>query len=347
MIKLSICIPTYNFGKFIGQTLDSILPQVSAETEVIVLDGGSTDDTASVVATRQRNYPQLIYHRQGYRGGIDRDIEKVVSLAQGKYCWLFSADDVMLPGAIHKILEAIKSNYDVYICEHIMCSLDMTPIAEHSPFININQPKLFNLGDASQKLEYFRSARTSEAFFSFLAGPIFKKSIWDSANVPESFRSTFWIVAGHLLSMIPSGITVSYLCEKLLHKRGENDSFSDRGVVNRFRIAIEGFHHVANTIFGERSFEAFHIKRVLRNELTLQVLLLTKIYAVINPAREDVHVLNHIVKMHYSDSCLGNWMKLALYKSASVTLLKTARWLKKRIYNVVVSWLKSTYSKLT
>ena len=322
MVKLSICIPTYNFGKFIGQTLDSILPQISAEVEVIVLDGGSTDDTSDVVAARQCNYPQLAYHHQSFRGGIDRDIEKVVGLAQGQYCWLFSADDIMLPGAVDKVLEAIKSNYDVYICEHILCSLEMIPIGEHPPFNNINQPKLFNLGDVSQKLEYFRSARTSEAFFSFLSGPIFKKSIWDSANVPESFRSSHWIVAGHLLSTIQEGIKVSYLCEKLLHKRGENDSFSDRGVVNRLRIAIEGFHHVANSIFGKHSEEAFHIRRVLRTELPLQALLATKLFAAKNPEKENVHVLNRIVKMLYSEPCLDNWAKYAQYKMG-VDLLHT------------------------
>lgn len=340
-IKLSICIPTYNFGRFIGETLDSILPQISPEVEVIILDGGSTDDTAKVVADRQHDNSQLIYFAQGFRGGIDRDIEKAVSLARGEYCWLFSADDVMLPGAIGKILDAVKSGYDVYICEHILCSLAMIPIADHPPFNDLDHAKLFDLGNVRQRLDYFRSARTSEAFFSFLSGPIFKKSVWDGAEIPESFRSSYWIVAGHLLSMVASGIKVNYLCEKLLYKRCDNDSFSDRGEINRHRIAIEGLHHIANSIFGKHSEEAFHIRRVLRNELTLHTLLLSKIRAANNPAKEDVLVLNRIVKMHYSDPLMDNWMKLALYKIASVNMLKAGWWLKKRTYNVVVSRLKA------
>lgn len=334
MIALSICIPTYNFGKFIGQTLDSILPQASAEVEVIVLDGGSTDNTADEVATRQRNYPQLAYHCQNFRGGIDRDIEKVVSLAQGKYCWLFSADDIMLPGAIDKVLEAIKSNHDVYLCEHILCTLEMEPIKEHPPFNHIAHPRLFDLGDASQRKEYFRSARTSEAFFSFMSGPIFKKEIWDSVTVPESFRGTCWIVAGHLLSAMARGLTVNYLGEKLIHKRGENDSFSDRGIVNRYRIAIEGLQHVVSNIFGERTEEAFHIRRVVRNELTLRYLLLAKLMAAENPSKEDIDVLNRIVKMHYADPGLGNWITHMLYKTAPVAALKPVYWLKRRLFSM-------------
>lgn len=334
MIALSICIPTYNFGKFIGQTLDSILPQASAEVEVIVLDGGSIDDTADVVATRQRNYPQLAYHRQNFRGGIDRDIEEVVGLAQGKYCWLFSADDIMLPGAINKVLDAIKSNCDVYLCEHVLCTLEMVPIKEHPPFNHIAHPRLFNLGDASQRKEYFRSARTSEAFFSFMSGPIFKKEIWDSVNVPESFRDTCWIVAGHLLSAISRGLTVNYLGEKLIYKRGGNDSFSDRGLVNRYRIAIEGLQHVANNIFGEHTEEAFHIRRVVRNELTLRYLLLAKLMAAEDPSRESIDVLNRIVRMHYADPGLESWIKHALYITAPVTVLKTMYRLKRQLFSI-------------
>lgn len=125
MIHLSICIPTYNFGRYIGEMLDSILPQLTTGVELIVLDGGSTDETLYEVVARQSECNQLIYYQQGFRGGVDRDIEKVVSLARGKYCWLFSADDVMLPGAVERVLTAIRSNYDVYLCEHLLCTLEM------------------------------------------------------------------------------------------------------------------------------------------------------------------------------------------------------------------------------
>ena len=330
MIRLSICIPTYNYGKFIGQTLDSLLPQATSEVEVIVLDGGSTDNTAGEVAARQRNYPQLSYHHQNFRGGIDRDIEKVVSLAHGQYCWLFSADDIMLPDSVAKVLGAIESNYDIYLYEHDLCNLEMEPIGKYPPpFDRLSHPRLFDLGDLPQRTEYFRLARTSEAFFSFLAGPIFKKTIWDSPSIPDSFRSTCWIVAGHLLSMIPQGITVQYIGETLLSKREGNDSFSNGSMVNRHRITIESFQHVANVVFGEHSEEAFHIRRVLQQDLPFRALLFSKLKAAEHPAIEDITVLNRIAKMHYSDPGLANWTKYLLYKMAHPIFLRAAFGFKK------------------
>lgn len=327
-MRLSICIPTYNYGKFIGQTLDGLLPQVTAEVEVIILDGGSTDDTNKVVAAEKRNYPQLTYHYQSFRGGIDRDIEKVVSLAQGKYCWLFSADDIMVPGAIDKVLEAIKSNDDVYLCEHDLSDLAINFIMEYPIFKNLRIQKLFDLGDTTQRKTYFQSARTSEAFFSFLSGPIFKKELWDSADIPESFRGTCWIVAGHLLAMIPKGFTVNYLAETLLHKREGNDSFSMGSLVNRQRITIENFQHISNFVFGERSEEAFQIRRVLQLDSPFLCLIHAKLKTALNPESEDINVLNRVVKMHYADPNFGNWMKLALYKATHPIALKTAYRLK-------------------
>lgn len=321
-IRLSICIPTYNYGEFIGQTLDSILPQVTSETEVVILDGGSNDDTAEKVAARQ--HPQLSYHYQDFRGGIDRDIEKVISFAKGDYCWLFSADDIMLPGAIAKVLEAIKSSCDIYLCEHDLCNLEMESIGKYPAPLNLGQPKLFNLGDTDQKKEYFRLAVTSEAFFSFLAGLIFKKSVWDSADIPDSFRSTCWIVAGRLLSMIPSGITIQYMGEALLSKREGNDSFSNGSMINRNRITIEAFQHIAHTLFGVNSDEAFHIRRVLQHDLPFRALLVSKLRAYEHPDIEDINTLNRIVRMHYTDPILSNRVKCLTYHVAHPILIRAA-----------------------
>ena len=322
MVKLSICIPTYNFGKFIGETLDSFLPQISLDVEVIILDGGSTDNTANVVAARQRDYAQLSYYRQNFRGGIDRDIEKVVSLAKGKYCWLFSADDIMLPGAVDKVLKAIVSNDDIYICEHVLCDLELKPILGYPPFNKLSHPKFFNLGDVVQKKEYFRLARTSEAFFSFLAGPIFKKEIWDSADIPESFRGTCWIVAGRLLSAFPKGITIQYLCQALLYKREGNDSFSNGSTVNRCRIGVEYFQHIADTVFKRDSEEAFHIRRVLHRDVPLRSLLFAKLRATEYPEKENIEILRHLVSLHYADPTLSNWVKYMLFNVAHSSMLK-------------------------
>ena len=332
MIRLSICIPTYNFGKFIGQTLDSILPSLTEEVELILLDGGSTDNTSSVVAQKVLGIEQVHYHQQGYRGGIDRDIAKVVSLAHGDYCWLFSADDIMKPDAINKVLNSIRSSLDIYLCEQTLCTFDMEPIQEHPIFNTVSTSTVFVLGNKEDRKRYFVEARTSEAFFSFLSGPIFRKELWDRANsIPDSFYGTCWALAGRLLSQVPDGLVIHYLGENLLYKRGENDSFLENGVVNRLRISVDGFAHIAETIFGKDSDETYHIRRVIRNERTLFHLLFIKLQ--VSAARKDTDIdeLHSIVSRHYSNCGIVNTLKLAAFNLMPRPLVVMADMLKKTL----------------
>lgn len=322
---LSICIPTYNFGKFIGQTLDSILPNLREGVEVVILDGGSKDDTPYVVAQRQRDFPQIKYHRQEFRGGIDKDIVKVISLAHGDYCWLFSADDIMISGAMEKVINFIKSNCDIYLCEQILCDYEMHPVREHPIFNHISTPEIFHLGNVSQRQRYFSHARTTEAFFSFLSGPIFKRDVWErSAKVLESFYGTCWGLSGRLLSLVPEELVVHYLGEKLLYKRGDNDSFREHGVVNRLRISVEGFTYIGENIFGKGSQEAFHIRRVIRNEWTLRHIMFIKLLTSINPDQENIETLKTVVAKHYLNAGIGNMCKYAFFRLMPMPLIKLA-----------------------
>lgn len=329
MIRLSICIPTYNFGKFIGHTLDSIIPNLREGVEVVVLDGGSTDDTAQVVAQRQGGSLKIKYHRQEFRGGIDRDIAKVVSLSHGDYCWLFSADDIMLPGAVDKVFNSIQSNCDIYLCEQVLCDFQMQPIKEYPIFAHVDTNEIFELGDALQRQRYFSQAITSEAFFSFLSGPIFKRAVWEKAKgIPESFYGTCWGLAGRLLSLAPGGLAVHYLGEKLIYKRGGNDSFSEQGIVKRLQISIEGFAHIAETIFGKDSQEAFHIRRVIRNEWPFRSLLRIKLLAAASPQQENTGTLKRLAAKHYLNAGIGNLCKYALFRLMPVSVIKLAVFLK-------------------
>ena len=84
--KLSFCIPTYNFGAFIGQTLQSIIDQADDRVEIVVIDGGSTDHTEAVVNEKRTLFPHIRYLNVGKGRGVDRDIVESVAQARGEYC---------------------------------------------------------------------------------------------------------------------------------------------------------------------------------------------------------------------------------------------------------------------
>jgi abequosyltransferase len=297
-LRLSVCIPTYNFGAFIGETLQSIAAQLQDGVEIVVLDGGSTDDTPEVVGAFAQRHPQIRYHRRPERGGIDRDMAHTVDLARGEYCWLFCADDVMMPGAIARMLAHLDSGCDVYLCGLTLCTLDMRPLADHR-VARIKTESQFDLGQPRDRRRYFRRAQTTTAFFSFAGSLTFKKSRWDEIGLDEEFVGSLWAHVARFFQMIPGGLLLHYIPAAYLFKRSGNDSFMDDGLVNRNAIATDGYHRLAGACFSQGSPEWRHIHRVLANEFPAPYLLELKF----NGERmrpEDVPVVDRMAAIAYS-----------------------------------------------
>lgn len=323
-IRLSICIPIYNCAEFVGQALDSILPQTSGDIEVIVYDGGSTDATPALLERYTKAWPNLQYHRGAQRGGIDADLATCVGFAKGEYCWLFSGDDVMRPGAIERALERIKQKSDIYISKHTICSKKMIVSHEH-PVLEPDQVFTANLANSNERLEWFRRAVTTEAFFSFISGLIVRREKWQSGELPDAFNKSCWGHVARFFGLVNSGLTVCYVAEVWLDQRGGNDSFLDKGIVNRYRIAIEGYHKMAETFFGRASDEAFHIRRVIRNEFPFSVFWRAKILCLKNPLCENHQLLDKLFQMAYSDNSLAARINHYKYFMTPYWLLTTAK----------------------
>ena len=139
--KLSICIPTLNRGDFIGATLESIISQATESVEIVIVDGGSTDNTAEVVRQYQKIFPRLRYFRADASDGkattatpsnmgFDQDCSRAVELAQGEYCWLFTDDDLLMPGAITAVLNEIHKGYSLVIVNTQVMNRDLSKVLE-------------------------------------------------------------------------------------------------------------------------------------------------------------------------------------------------------------------------
>jgi glycosyltransferase involved in cell wall biosynthesis len=95
--SLSIIVPTLNQARFIGETLASIVAQARERTEIIVIDGGSTDGTQEVV----RSFGEKIAHFVSEKdSGQAEAINKGMRLATGDLRAWLNSDDCYLPGAM-------------------------------------------------------------------------------------------------------------------------------------------------------------------------------------------------------------------------------------------------------
>lgn len=107
--RVSVVIPTYNRARYIEECLDSLLAQSVAPMEIIVVDDGSTDDTAQRLA----KYGERIVYLKKDNGGKPNALNMAMPLARGDYLWLFDDDDVALPDAIEKRLAILQRDATV------------------------------------------------------------------------------------------------------------------------------------------------------------------------------------------------------------------------------------------
>ena len=104
---VSVIIPAYNAASTLGETLDSLIDQTSARWEAIVVDDGSTDDTAVVAARYVARDRRIRMLRQANAGeGAARN----AGLSQARFEWVLflDADDWLLPDALEHLTRATE-----------------------------------------------------------------------------------------------------------------------------------------------------------------------------------------------------------------------------------------------
>ncbi|MBN1818306.1 MAG: glycosyltransferase family 2 protein [Sedimentisphaerales bacterium] len=100
----SVVIPAYNAADCIGEAIQSVLAQSRSPEEIIVVDDGSTDQTAGVV----RNYPSVRYIHQSNAGAAKARNTGILA-ATGEWIAFLDADDRWLPDKLQRQLDLVAS----------------------------------------------------------------------------------------------------------------------------------------------------------------------------------------------------------------------------------------------
>lgn len=111
-LKISVIIPTYNQGHFIEETIQSILQQNYDNTEIIIIDGKSTDNTLEVI----KNYESKInYWISEKDSGQSEAINKGFRIASGDIITWLNSDDCFEPDALVRIEKEFTTDADLSI----------------------------------------------------------------------------------------------------------------------------------------------------------------------------------------------------------------------------------------
>ena len=189
-IDLSICIPTLNRARFIGETLDSICSQLDEHCEVVIVDGGSKDDTAAIVAGFAQRFPSVRYIKSTLGNdvpsneGFDRDCNQAVEAARGTYCWLMTDDDLLVEDAIARVRTQLPQQPDlVFGCVKV-CDVDLKQTLE-AALPKIAGDKTYGRDDWPAFVAELGHQLT------FVGGVVVKRALWMARERSAYFGSGF------------------------------------------------------------------------------------------------------------------------------------------------------------
>ena len=110
-MTFSVVIPVYNVKEYLEKCIDSVLAQTSDDTEIILVDDGSTDGESDQICDRyaETNPDQIrVIHQEN--GGLGAARNTGIECATGKYLLFLDSDDYFLPGLLDRMRELLAQN---------------------------------------------------------------------------------------------------------------------------------------------------------------------------------------------------------------------------------------------
>jgi glycosyltransferase involved in cell wall biosynthesis len=239
---LSICIATYNRAKYIGKTLESIIPQVTDEVEIVIVDGASTDNTSNVVEGYASACEQLRYIRLPAKGGVDQDYCKAVEYAQGEMCWLFTDDDLLKPSAIRTVLNEAQKGYSLIVVNAQLMNIDFSrEIANR--LLQIQKNEIYSVSELG---ELFQRVIM---YISFIGCVVINRDLWMQREKERYFGTEFIHVGVIFQTFLPAPALV--IAEPHISIRYGNAQWSQRAFeIGMFKwpALISSFEHISEKI---------------------------------------------------------------------------------------------------
>ena len=140
MATVDVVVPCYQYGRFLGECVKSILTQDAAVSRVLIIDNGSTDDSVDVANRLASEDHRIEVIAHAANRGATYSFNEGIEWANSKYFLILDADDLLAPGALGRAIAIMESRPEIsFTCGVELRLLDGRPIP--SPLPGGNEPK--------------------------------------------------------------------------------------------------------------------------------------------------------------------------------------------------------------
>lgn len=116
-MKVSVVIPAYNHEQFIGAAIDSVLQQSMQNFELVIVNDGSTDNTAVVIKSYKDD--RIRYFHQENQDAFNT-INRGISLAKGAFIAILNSDDIYTPDRLQRMLDVQQTTGAVCLISDVI-----------------------------------------------------------------------------------------------------------------------------------------------------------------------------------------------------------------------------------
>lgn len=152
-VLFSVIVPAYQVENYIGQCIESLIPQCETNSEIIIVDDGSTDKSGMIADEYTKNYKFIkVIHQENKGQSEARNVG--IHHAKGMYCIFVDGDDMLCEGAMDSLKKCIVEKQNPEVIIHRGKQIDSAgEIKECSYWFDETQMRTLSISAAFNKIQ--------------------------------------------------------------------------------------------------------------------------------------------------------------------------------------------------
>lgn len=201
--QVSVIIPSYNYGHFIREAIDSLMAQTLRPAEIIVVDDGSTDNTIEVLRAYGDSVKIICQENAGAAAARNRG----AAIAASDVIAFMDADDIWLPHKLERQMECLRVDPDIGI---VSCGFVWVDANGHREIARVTESEE---GFVASRMLHFREPVVCTSACMLLPRRLFQQfgGFDESLRTCEDWDFTFRVTRTHKLRFLPE-ILWKYRC---------------------------------------------------------------------------------------------------------------------------------------
>lgn len=217
---VSVIVPVYNSRPFLTDCINSILAQTYTDFELVLVDDGSTDASASIITRFAGSDPRIVaLHRQN--GGLSAARNTGLDAARGQYITFVDADDMIHPRFLSTLMGMMNPDVDIAACDSVSRQHRSLPCW---PQTRTGAVATYEGTEALSEMLYQTSRLRHTAW-----GKLYRRHLWTSLRFP-----TGWFEDLHIsVDLFPAARQIAFTPRPLYFYRRHHGSYLSRADASR------------------------------------------------------------------------------------------------------------------